>query len=149
MPSEADWEEEDYAFVRGLFEGWTPDPLPSPAWRGIVQEGRGLKPDPEPTGKAEQPTLYAAWAISYTRLIGDYGGDTAPVRYGEVVVSRFIEPGVGKGPLRLLRRAILAQLDGADEDGPLTLNPRAARSVKVGYVAGWYVENVVIPFCGG
>jgi hypothetical protein len=149
MSSAEDYEETDYAFVRGLFPpDWTPDPMPSAAWRGIVQENTAIDPDPAPSGRMEAPTVYAAWKIVYDEIEGDYEDEGAPVRYGRLQVARFIEKGARKGPLRLLRRAILRQLAGAPDE-PLGFDIQAARSVTVGYIGPWFVENLDIPFAGG
>lgn len=148
MASASDFEESDYAFVRGLFPpDWTPDPLPSTAWRGIVQENGILDPNPAPTGRMESPTVYAAWKLDYDDFDGCYEGDVAPVRYGRLTVARYIEKGARKGPLRKLRTAILDKLADAPDD-PLGFNVQQARSVAVGYVGPWFVENLVVPFAG-
>ncbi len=149
MPAD-DFEELDYAHVREQIfpSDWTPDPLPSEAWRGLVQENSYLVPDPAPTGRLEAPTVYAAWKLDYDDFESDYGGEGAPVRYGRLTVARFIEKGAKKGPLRKLRTAILRRLlDVPDE--PLGFDVQKARSVTVGYSGPWFVENLVIPFCGG
>lgn len=149
MASAEDFEELDYAFIREqiFHPSWVPDPVPSEAWRGIVQENRALVPDPVPTAEGP-PTVYAAWNIVYDEFEGDYEGQGAPVRYGRLTVARFIQKGASKGPLRKLRAAILKQL-GSAPDEPLGFDVQQARTVTVGYVGGWFVENLVVPFAGG
>lgn len=150
MATAEDFEEQDYRFIREqiFHPTWTPDPVPSAEWRGIVQENTRIVPDPAPTGESDRPTVYAAWKIDYDEFESDYGGTGAPVRYGRLTVARFIEKGAKKGPLRKLRTAILKQLQAAPDE-PLGFNVQDARSVTVGYVSGWFVENLVVPFCGG
>lgn len=142
------FEDEDYAYVRGLFEGWTPDPMPSPNWLGIVQENSALDPMPTPSGKTEAPTVYAAWTMDCDDTEGDYAGEQAPCRWGRLTVACFTEPGARKGALRKLRNAIRKLLD-AEDDGILAFDLQNAKVLRVGEVAGgWYVENFVIPFVG-
>lgn len=145
-----DYEETDFAFVRDLFVDWTPDPMPSAAWAGIVQENGALTPDPEPTGKTEAPTVYAAWTLTYDTLDGDYEGKSAPVRYGRLTVARYTEPGSRKGALRKLRAALLNRLAQANAlDGPIGFDLQGSKPVAVGFVGGgWFVENLVVPFAG-
>lgn len=152
MSSADGYEETDYAFVRALFPPgwlpWEPGETPFASWCGIVQENSAIVPDPAPTGRMETPTLYAAWKIVYDELEGDYEGGGAPVRYGRLQVARFIEKGTRKGPLRRLRAAILRHLMDAPDD-PLGFDVQAARTVTVGYIGPWFVENLDIPFAGG
>lgn len=150
MSTAAGFEEGDYQFIREhIFPpGWTPDPLPSDGWVAIVQENSYLTPDPAPSGNMEAPTVYAAYKLEYDDFESDYGGQGAPVRYGRLTVARFLEKGAKKGPLRKLRTAILQQLQEAPDE-PLGFDCQAAKSVTVGYVGGWFVENLVVPFCGG
>jgi hypothetical protein len=149
MSSLEDFEDEDYAYVRGLFEGWTPDPMPSPNWLGIVQENSALDPTPTPTGKMESPTVYAAWTIDIDETEGDFAGLQAPCRWGRLTVACFTEPGARKGSLRKLRKALRRLLD-AENEGALDFDVQSAKVQRVGEVAGgWYVENFVCPVIGG
>lgn len=148
MSSLLDFEDDDYEFVRELFEGWTPDPLPSDKWRGIVQENSALDPAPTPTGKMQAPTVYAAWTMDVDETRGDFSGSQAPCRWGRLTVACFTEPGARKGALRKLRKALRALLD-AQVDGALEFDVQNAKTQRVGEVAGgWYVENFVCPFVG-
>ena len=149
MPLMEEYEEEDFRFVKRLFDEWVPDPLPSDNWRGIVANNGALVPPPVPTGKPEQPTVYAAWALDVDDTEGDYEGENAPVRYGRLTVACFTEPGCRSGPLLLLRKALRKLVDALPDDGSIYLDIQAARPIRVGEVGGWYVENFVIPFVGG
>lgn len=148
MPTAADYETPDAAYVRSLFIGWTPDPLPSAGWAGIAEEGKALVPNPVPSGQQGAPTVYAVWGLRYTRTVGCYEGLVAPVRYGRLVISRFMEAdGVDEGPLRLLRTALVSTLEDAPE-GALEFDTQAAVSAGVGDVPGWLIRNLVVPFVG-
>lgn len=150
MATVEDFEEVDYAFVREqIFSpDWTPDPMPSSNWAGIVPQNVFLVPDPQPATSGD-PTVYAAWNLIYDSLEGDYGDESAPVRDGRLTVARYLQKGALEGPLRILRRAILARIAATQEDGPLNFQLQRARSVPVGYVGDWFVVNLVIPFAGG
>jgi hypothetical protein len=150
MATAGDYEEVDYAFIREqiFHPAWIPDPLPSESWRGIVQENSAIDPDPVPSFDTTAPTIYAAWKIDYDEVEGCYEGHGAPVRYGRLVVARFVQKGARKGPMRKLRDAILKQVEAAPDD-PLGFDVQTARTVTVGYVGPWFVENLVIPFAGG
>lgn len=149
MPTAATYETDDAVYVRGLFNGWTPDPLPSPGWAGIVEEGKALVPNPVPSTSQEAPTIYAVYGLRYSRTVGCYEGTVAPVRYGRLIVGRFIQAdGVDIGALRLLRKAIVSLLEDAPE-GPLDFDTQAAVSEAVARAdSGFVAQNLVVPFVG-
>lgn len=150
MPTAEDYEERDHAFVREeIFSpDWTPDPLPSTAWRGIVQDGEYLVPDPQPTTSGD-PTVSGAWDLVYDELAGDYGGEAAPVRYGRLRVTGLIQKGAMMGHMRRFFRAVRKQIGAAPEDSPLDFNVQTAKPVPLGNVGPWRVFMVEFPFCGG
>ena len=143
-----DYRETDYAYVRDVFPpGWTPDPLPSPKWHGMLQENGYFPEDPIPSGQ-EGPTIYAGWVLEYDLFEGDYEGESAPARWGRLTFDRYLEAGAKKRALRLLETAIIRALDTAPE-GPMGFDLQSAKPVWVGFVGGWYLEKLVISFCGG
>lgn len=150
MPTAEDFEEIDHRFVREeiFSRDWTPDPMPSSAWAGIVQDGEYLVPDPEPTA-AGDPTVYGAWDLVYDQLQGDYGGESAPVRYGRVRVTGLIQKGAMMGHLRRFFRAVRSQIDAAPDGGPLDFDVQTAKPVPLGNVGPWRLFMVEFPFCGG
>lgn len=146
-----DYEDIDYAYVRDLVfpPGWTPWPSEpgNPKWHGMLAENAYFPEDPIPSGQ-EGPTIYAGWRIDYDTLESDYEGESSPARWGRLTVERYLEKGAKKEALRRLATAIKRTLDSAPE-GPIGFDLQRAKPVRVGYVGGWYVENLVIPFCGG
>lgn len=150
MPTAEDYEEIDHAFVReSVFPAaWVPDPMPSTAWRGIVEDGQYLVPDPQPTTSGE-PTVYGAWDLVYDRLDGDYGGTGAPVRYGRLRVTGLIQKGAMMGHLKRFFRAARKQALAAPEGGPLDFDVQKAKPVPLGNAGPWRLQMIEIPFCGG
>ena len=152
MPTTLDYEQLDYEHVRVLLEGWTPDPLPTPNWRGLVQENRPIQGGaPVPSGNAAEPTMFGAWNLTYDELDGDYEGATAPVRNGRLTIGLFTEPGAGKGALRQIRSELRQLLDAHVADAPIEFDVQLAKTVKVGQTGGgaWFAENFIVPFVGG
>jgi hypothetical protein len=149
MPTAADYETADAVYVRGIFNGWTPDPLPSLGWAGVVEEGKALVPNPAPSASQESPTIYAVYGLRYGRTVGDYEGLSCPVRFGRLIIGRFMQAdGVDVGALRLLRQAIVALLEEAP-DGPLCFDTQAAISEPVVRAdSGFVAQNLVVPFVG-
>lgn len=150
MATVEDFEEVDYAFVREqIFSpDWTPDPMPSSNWAGIVPQNVFLVPDPQPATSGD-PTVYAAWSLTYRSFEGDFEDEAAPVREGDLTVAGYLQKGAMEGYLRQLRRAIRARIKTTAADGPLSFVLQDARVVNVGYVGGgWFVQNFVIPFTG-
>lgn len=155
MATAEDYEEVDYTFVREevLPSAWAPPnpntPHPEPwTWFGIVQDNTRLPVDPTPSTNTARPSMYAVWRLDYDEVQGDYGGQAAPVRYGRLIVALYLQKGAKEGHLRMLRTALLRQINAAPDE-PLGFTVQEAKGVTIGYIGPWYVENEVIPFCGG
>lgn len=159
MATAEDYEEVDFEFIRrevfppGWAPPWTP-PAEAPeesepwTWFGISQNYAYLTPPPEPSSDTTKPSLFAVWRLVYDEVEGDYGGQSAPVRYGRLIVERYLQKGQKAGQMRYLRTALLNQLQDVPDD-PLGFDVQGAKTVPVGYAGPWLVENLVIPFCGG
>lgn len=154
MATALDYEEIDFAFVREEIFGededgnpWVPDPLPSTGWAGIVPENEYLVPDPAPASSGP-PTIYAAWSLIYDDVDGDFEDIQAPIRSGRLMVARYLQKGARTGYNRILRRAILARLADV-ADGPLGFSLQESRTITVGFVGPWFVQNLAVPFSGG
>jgi hypothetical protein len=153
MATAKSYEEGDHKFVREtvLPDGWEPPSASSPApwtWWGIVHAYSYLVPAPEPTTDTTKPSMFAAWRLVYDEVQGDYGGQVPPVRYGRLIVERYLQKGLRGGQLRQLRTALLNQIDTAPDE-PLGFDVQQAKTVPVGFKGPWLQENLVIPFCGG
>jgi hypothetical protein len=153
MATTGDYEESDFEFIRTeIFPpGWAPPSSSSPepwTWFGIAHVYSYLVPPPEPSTDTTRPSMFAAWRLVYDEVEGDYGGQSAPVRYGRLIVERYLQKGLKGGQLRLLRTALLDQLQTAPDE-PLGFDVQEAKTVPVGFVGPWLQENLVIPFCGG
>lgn len=149
MATAEDYEEVDHAFVRQQIFGpdWTPDPMPSTAWRGIVQDGEALKDDPQPTSSGD-PTIYGAWDLIYDTLEGCYEDVGAPVRYGRLRVTGLLQKGAATGYLRIFFRAIRRRVADAPPDGPLGFTIQEARPVPLQAVGSWRLFMIEFPFAG-
>lgn len=149
MATATGYRKTDFAHVRQTIfaPSWTPS-LPSATWAGIVPEGGTLVPDPAKSTDSTKPTVYAAWNLRYDTVEGDYGGTSAPVRYGKLNVAGYIEKGALPGPLEDLRSIILTLLDAAPDD-PIGFTVQEADVVTNGYIGSWFVQTLVVPFCGG
>lgn len=150
MATAEDYEEVDHAFVRQeiFAPDWTPDPIPSTAWRGIVQDGEYLVPDPQPTSAGE-PTVYGAWDLVYDDLAGDFEDESAPIRYGRLRVTGLIQKGGMMGHLRRFFRAVRRQVAAAPPDGPLGFTIQECKPVPLGNVGPWRLQMIEIPFGPG
>lgn len=145
----ADYETGDCTFVRSLFQGFAPDPAQLPGWAGISPEGKAIVPQPAPSTTTGAPTIYAHWGLRYRRVIGDYEDTSAPIRYGDLVITRYQQAdGVDLAPLRLLRAEIVDVLAAASDDGPLDFILQAVRSEGITYMGPWAAQNLVAPFVG-
>lgn len=144
------YREEDHAFVREeIFPpSWVPDPMPSTAWLGIVQDGENLVPDPQPTTEGE-PTVFGAWDLVYDEFHGDFEGQGAPIRYGRLRVTGLIQKGGPMGYLSRFFRAVCKQVLAAPTDGPLGFDPQEAKPVPLGNAGPWRLELLEIPFGPG
>lgn len=149
MPSVATYKREDKAFVREqIFKDWTPSPLPSTAWLGIVEDGQYLVPDPQPTA-AGDPAVYAAWDLVYDDLAGDFEDQRAPIRFGRLRVTGLIQKGAMGGYLDRLFEAVFNRLEDAPSDGPLGFTLQESKPVPLGNVGPWRLQMLEIPFGPG
>ncbi len=139
----------DRAFVReGIFSpGWVPDPLPSSAWLGIVQDGEYLVPDPAPRSSGD-PAIYGAWDLVYDELQGCYEESGAPVRWGRLRVTGLLQKGARTGYLDTFFEAVVARVAAAEPDGPLGFTLQEAKPVALGNLGPWRLQMLEIPFVG-
>lgn len=149
MATAATYAKEDKAFVRqAIFgPGWTPDPLPSSAWRGIVQDGEYLSPDPAPTASGD-PTLYGAWDLVYDNLEGCFEDVGAPVRYGRLRVTGLLQKGARLGYLDAFFETVCQRIGQSPPDGPIGFTVQEAKPVPLGYVGQWRLQMLEFPFSG-
>jgi len=149
MPTAEDFEEIDHRFVReDIFSpSWTPDPMPSSAWRGIVQDGEYLVPDPQPT-TAGEPTVYGAWDLVYDSVEGDFEDVGAPIRQGRLRITGLIQKGAMMGHLRQFFKAAKRRVGNATSDGPLGFCLQETKLVPLGNHGPWRLQMIEIPFVG-
>ena len=67
-----------------------------------------------------------------------------------MTVARYLEALAGKEPMRNFRRAVLNRIDAVEAaaDTPLCFDIQGAKTVTVGFLGPWFVENLTIPFVG-
>lgn len=147
MATAEDYREKDHAWVREeIFSpSWVPDPMPSTAFLGIVQDGEFLVPDPQPTSSGE-PTVYGAWDLVYDELQGDFEDTAAPIRYGRLRVTGLIQKGGQMGHLNRFFRAVRRRVAAAPTDGPLGFDCQAAKPIPLGNAGPWRLEMLEFPF---
>lgn len=148
MSTALSYPKDDRAYVMERLD-FTPSPLPSAGWVGMIPENSRFATEPRPTGNPRNPTMMAVWRLTYDSLEGDFEGSSAPVRRGTLRVEIITELGAGQGGILELRDAILARLDDNSADPQLYFDVQKSNLAGATATDPWFRQSLLVPFLAG